>query len=207
MSGSALLIFTLVAVAFVVWRSGVLNRWQEGRDAKDEAGEADERSRQREERLREKKRRAEEEEKTNRLLSRLIPSATAKRTMLGRTEIHSLEVAGKGGGHPIFMLHGFAGRKEDWGPAIERLAADGHRIVAPDLPGCGASPAAEGDDHDVPAQTRRVRALAEKMGLLPCHLVGAGIGGTLAMLWAARNPENVASLTLIEPFGFRVPWP
>lgn len=207
MSVSTLVFFGVVVVVVVLWRSGVLGRWQEGKEKKEKARQTEVRHRERADRRRDDLRRAEVNDRRLRVLARSAPSAEQKVRTVGKNEIHTLEVAGASQRRPILLLHGFAGRKEEWGAMIERLATLGCSVVAPDLPGCGESPAIEGGDHDVPAQTRRIRALAEMMNLLPCHLVGAGSGGTIATLWAARNPDSIASLTLIEPFGFRVSHP
>src|SRR3954454_15577670 len=80
---------------------------------------------------------------------------------------------------------------------MQRQLARRWRLVIPDLPGFGASPAARrGSAGDVEA----VAALVDG----GCHLVGFSYGGVVAMLLAADRPSEIASLTLIEPPVFQV---
>src|SRR4051812_24710668 len=80
---------------------------------------------------------------------------------------------------------------------MQRQLARRWRLLIPDLPGFGASPAARrGCEGDVEA----VAGLVDGR----FHLVGFSYGGVVAMLLAAGRPGQVASLTLIEPPVFQV---
>jgi pimeloyl-ACP methyl ester carboxylesterase len=83
-----------------------------------------------------------------------------------------------------------------WQPVACALEQQIH-MVAPDLPGHGRSPDfGDGDVHD--------QAMAGVRPLLRpgMHLVGHSFGGTLALRLAQEAPDQVASLTLIEPVLF-----
>ncbi len=135
---------------------------------------------------------------------------------LGRFQQKSAQVAGQklwyleGGARPdaqtILMLHGFAGHKEDWTEAGKLLIDRGYHLVAPDLPGFGQNLKHPDLAYDVTSQTKRVRAFAQKAGLKSFHLAGHSVGGSIAAAIAYAAPKEVASLTLIEPFGVRVPY-
>lgn len=66
-------------------------------------------------------------------------------------------------------------------------------LLAPDRPGHGESPAAR-QDFEPEAVLVADQFLDE-----PAHLVGHSYGAIVAMLAAARRPDNVRSLTVIEP--------
>jgi pimeloyl-ACP methyl ester carboxylesterase len=87
-----------------------------------------------------------------------------------------------------------------------RPLTPGYRVVAPDLPGFGASGRHEGEAYDYPAQVQRLRALLDALGLQRVHLAGSSMGGTIAVLFALQHPERVASVALIgSPHGIRSP--
>lgn len=78
--------------------------------------------------------------------------------------------------------------------AQQALAAQGWQIIVPDRPGHGASPA-PGQPDDAEADGIWVADLLEG----GAHLVGHSFGGLVALAAAARRPEAVKSLVLIEP--------
>ena len=49
-----------------------------------------------------------------------------------------------GEGPALLLIHGIAGNFENWREVIEPLARN-HTVIAPDLPGHGASPIGSGD--------------------------------------------------------------
>jgi pimeloyl-ACP methyl ester carboxylesterase len=77
------------------------------------------------------------------------------------------------------------------------LAAD-YRLLLPDRPGTGASPADGPEDAG-----RDGQLIADLLGS-GAHLVGHSYGAVAAMVAAARRPEAVRSLTLIEPPVFQL---
>jgi pimeloyl-ACP methyl ester carboxylesterase len=102
-----------------------------------------------------------------------------------------------GEGEPVLLIHGttaLAG--EMWSP--QRVLSDQYRLLVPDRRGYGASP--PGRRVDLSAEVE------DLTGLLGdgAHLVGFSYGGALALLVAARRPDLVRSLAVIEPPVFRV---
>ncbi|HEX5997487.1 MAG TPA: alpha/beta fold hydrolase, partial [Jiangellales bacterium] len=102
-----------------------------------------------------------------------------------------------GRGDQVILVHGTM----TWGLASfayqEPLAAY-RRILVVDRRGFGASPDTDRSDYDVDADD-----IIELMDR-PSHLVGHSYGGVVAMLAAARHPERVSSLALIEPSALAV---
>src|SRR4029078_8662047 len=70
----------------------------------------------------------------------------------------------------------------------------------PDLPGFGFSPPPAGDDYSLRGHARAVTELLERVGaVLPVHLRGTSLGGTVSTVVAATRPDLVRTLTLVSP--------
>jgi pimeloyl-ACP methyl ester carboxylesterase len=104
-----------------------------------------------------------------------------------------------GDGPPVVLLHSSAEFAALWMRVIPGLV-ERHRVVAPDLPGHGASRAGEG-----PLGVERVLTwLAELIGRTcsaPPTLVGRGLGGAIAARFAIANGDRLARLVLVDSFG------
>lgn len=131
-----------------------------------------------------------------------------QRWQAGATE-HTVEVdgqrivqleAGPADAPPIVLLHGFTGSKENWLPLMAALSRT-HRVIAPDLPGWGASDREPGADYGVVAQSERVAAWLATLPAPPALLAGHSMGGHIAALVAARHPERVPRLALLSAAG------
>jgi len=109
-----------------------------------------------------------------------------------------------GEGPSIVMVHGFTGAKENWLPMFPALRAH-HRLHAPDLPGWGSSERKAGADYGFAAQAERLADwLRVQPDLVrPVTLVGHSMGGGIAALVAARYPELVDRLVLMDAAGVR----
>jgi abhydrolase domain-containing protein 6 len=113
--------------------------------------------------------------------------------------------ADKPGAPTIVMLHGYTGSKENWYRAARALQGR-YRIVIPDLPGWGQSERRPGADYGYVAQSARVAdflAKAEVSGGAPVVLLGHSMGGGIAALTAARRPDRVARVGLLDAAGVR----
>jgi pimeloyl-ACP methyl ester carboxylesterase len=101
-----------------------------------------------------------------------------------------------GDGPPALLLHGLAGHAGEWSETAEWLTHS-HRVLALDQRGHGRS---ERRPDDVSAQARiaDVAFAIEQLDLAPVVLIGQSLGGHLAMLIAARHPELVRALIVVE---------
>ena len=103
-----------------------------------------------------------------------------------------------GTGVPAVFVHNILtwGSDAEYGFAAQRPLAARRRLLLMDRRGYGGSPDTERADFDVDAD--------DVIGLLGdgAHLVGHGYGGVVAMLAAARRPDLVRSLALIQPAAF-----
>ena len=102
-----------------------------------------------------------------------------------------------GEGEPAVLVHGsFGWGEETW--SEQRPLADDYRLLLIDRRGFGASPANGRVDFERDAE--------DVADLLDggAHVVAHSYGGVVSLLAAARRPEAVRSLTLIEPPAFGV---
>ncbi len=105
-----------------------------------------------------------------------------------------------GRGPTLVLLHGYTGSKENWLALMPHLN-DRWRVVAPDLPGWGASTRRDDADYGYTAQAERLAAWLPTLGEGPVVLVGHSMGGGIAAVLAARHPELVSRLVLMDAGG------
>lgn len=116
----------------------------------------------------------------------------------GGGEIAVYEV-GPPDGPPVVAVHGLGASKVSLLPAVAGLAAAGHRVLAPDLPGFGASDPAAAARYTHEAFAESVRATLDAGGLDRAVVVGNSLGGRVAVELALQTPERVAGLGLLCP--------
>ncbi|MES2490850.1 MAG: alpha/beta fold hydrolase [Pseudomonadota bacterium] len=109
---------------------------------------------------------------------------------------------GNAKGEAVVLLHGFTSSKENWLLMAPFLLSRFH-VYAPDLPGWGESQFIHDADYSMDAQVARVAEWAKKHVKAPAHVVGSSMGGAVAGLLAARHPELVETLTLMNSAGVR----
>jgi pimeloyl-ACP methyl ester carboxylesterase len=114
-----------------------------------------------------------------------------------------LRVASYGDGPPILMLHGLFMDHRTWDDAGALLAPD-FRIFAPDFPGFGDSekPPTGRFAYDVNAFMEVVADLYAGLDIGRAAVVGHGLGGAVAITLAARHPELVSRLVLVDSLCF-----
>jgi 3-oxoadipate enol-lactonase len=111
-----------------------------------------------------------------------------------------LVIRDEGRGDPLVLVHGAGTSGAIWRRATPVLAPR-RRVIAPDLPGYGGSPAV-GPGFALEAVSDRLAAGLEEAGVpAPYDLVGHSMGGGISILLAARHPERVRRLVLVAPAG------
>jgi pimeloyl-ACP methyl ester carboxylesterase len=108
----------------------------------------------------------------------------------------STAVLEAGQGPPVVLLHGQGGWSGMWLPVIADLV-NTHRVVAPDLPGLGASEVPDGLP-DAERVLAWLDALVQRTCPDPPALVGASLGASIAARFAIAYPERVSRLVLIS---------
>ncbi len=120
--------------------------------------------------------------------------------------VHFFEAAatGGGGGTPLVLIHGLAGRGEDWSPLIPRLAAAGFHVYAPDLLGYGRSPRPDAS-YSISMQEKLVAGYMRAMGIGRADVVGWSMGGWVAMKLAIDDAPMVDRMVLFDAAGVYFP--
>ena len=118
---------------------------------------------------------------------------------------HQTAVLEGGDGPPVVLLHGAGEFAACWMRVVPELVA-GCRVVAPDLPGHGASELA-----DTPLDAATVVAwlgeLIERTCPSPPALVGHLLGGAIAARFAIEHPDRLSRLVLVDTYGLGRFWP
>ena len=122
-----------------------------------------------------------------------------RRTSLRSWDDTSLSLLDYGGaGQRIVFLHGLAGHAGEWTDVVSRMAMETRR-VAFDQRGHGQSsrrPSGVSRADYVADVVAVINQFAQ--GQVPVNLVGQSLGGHTAMLVAARHPDLVAKLVMVE---------
>lgn len=119
---------------------------------------------------------------------------------VGELEIALLEGSGRGERPTLVLVHGLGASKEVWLRFSRQLKDDFH-IIAIDLPGHGDSSKIMGKDYGRSSQVSYLRAILDEMAADRPHLAGNSMGGAIIALYAARYPDETASITLFNPAG------
>jgi len=107
--------------------------------------------------------------------------------------------AGPQDGRPVVLLHGFPELAYGWRHQIPALADAGFRVVAPDQRGYAESSKPQGvAAYDLDRLAEDVVALVDALGRRTCALVGHDWGATVAWWTAARYPERVERLAVLN---------
>ena len=103
-----------------------------------------------------------------------------------------------GSGPPIVLIHGYAESSRMWKPLAQVLAPH-FTVIAPDLPGIGAS-SIPITGLDMKTSAERVRAAVKSLGYDKVKVVGHDIGLMVAYAYAAMYPQEVEKLALMDAF-------
>lgn len=115
-----------------------------------------------------------------------------------------LRVVEEGQGPTLVLLHGLYFDHTTWDGVVEALRSE-FRLVRPDLPGFGESekPPAGRFPYDIESFSQAVADLYAGLDLGRSVVVGHGIGGAIAIALAARHPELVSHLVLLDALCHR----
>ncbi|MGH8531226.1 MAG: alpha/beta fold hydrolase [Gammaproteobacteria bacterium] len=119
-----------------------------------------------------------------------------RRLQLGHVSTAVLE---GGSGSPVVLLHGPAGYAAHWLHVIPSLVAT-YRVIAPDLPGHGASGALD-DPFDPGGMLPWLDNLLERTCMSPPALVGQTLGGAIAARFASERGTRLRALVLVDALG------
>ncbi len=117
---------------------------------------------------------------------------------------HSIAYLEGGQGPTVVMLHGITADSTNW-TRFARYYTDNYHVVIPDLPGFGDSSRVPTASYSIPAQSERLHALMQSLGVKQFHLVGNSMGGYIGAYYASQHPETVRTLGLFAAAGVEAP--
>jgi pimeloyl-ACP methyl ester carboxylesterase len=103
----------------------------------------------------------------------------------------------RGEGKPILFVHGFSHNGAVWEKLADGLPASLRPLLV-DLRGHGASPWSPEGAYGLDDYADDLELLLDRLGLASVHVVAHSLGGNVATLLAARIPDRIASLTLVD---------
>lgn len=104
----------------------------------------------------------------------------------------------EGAGPAVVLVHANFASLIGWDPWVEALR-ERYRVVRFDMTSHGLSGADATGDYSLPRTVNLMERLLDRLGVERAALVGTSLGGTVAIHYAARNPQRVAGLVLISP--------
>ena len=110
-------------------------------------------------------------------------------------------VEGPADGSPVVLVHGLGGRAEDWRHLAPWLTRAGFRVYMPDLPGFGRSERPADFSYSVHDQAEIIVGFLDATGLKQVDLAGWSMGGGIVQHVAAKHPERVRRLILLDALG------
>ncbi len=112
-----------------------------------------------------------------------------------------------GAGSAVVLLHGWPDTARLWRGVVPGLVGAGHRVIVPDLRGCGRSDRPDDvADYALGHLVDDVLGVLDAAGLERAHLVGHDWGAALAWAVALTHPERVRTLSALavgHPTAFR----
>jgi pimeloyl-ACP methyl ester carboxylesterase len=112
--------------------------------------------------------------------------------------IDRMAVEVDGSGDAVALIHGLGGTSNVFDPQARTLAGR-FRVIRPDLPGSGRSPA--GRPLSIQAFVDAILRALRLLGVERAHLAGHSLGTVICQHIAAQQPALVRSLALFGPFA------
>jgi pimeloyl-ACP methyl ester carboxylesterase len=106
---------------------------------------------------------------------------------------------GSGPGIDLVFVHGLSGCWQNW---LENLPhfSHGHRVLALDLPGFGASPMPPWEI-SIEAYGRLLHDFCAAVGVGDCAVIGSSMGGFISAEAATKDPDRFEKLVLVSAAG------
>jgi pimeloyl-ACP methyl ester carboxylesterase len=115
-------------------------------------------------------------------------------------KVHFTQV---GGGDNVLLLHGWGADGQSLSLVAQHLARH-LRVTVPDLPGFGKTSAPQ-TAWGTAEYAQFVRAFLGQLAIGRTHVIAHSFGGRIALYLAAKWPEGVGRLVLVDSAGIRLP--
>jgi pimeloyl-ACP methyl ester carboxylesterase len=100
----------------------------------------------------------------------------------------------------VLLIHGMVSDGRTWSRAAAGLAERGHRVIVPDLLGCGLSDKPV-DQYQLIDFAQSLQTLLAELAVASAAVVGHSLGGAVAMQLAHSYPDLVQRLVLVSAGG------
>lgn len=111
---------------------------------------------------------------------------------------HQVYVEQSGRGEPVVLLHGFGASTYLWRKVAPKLA-ESHRVIALDLNGFGYTERPKDPSYYTrEGQERTILGVLDRLGIERAHFMGHSYGGGITLFLAARHPERIRSIVLVD---------
>jgi pimeloyl-ACP methyl ester carboxylesterase len=117
--------------------------------------------------------------------------------VLGQFRIHYM-VAGEG--KPLVLVHGLAGRAENWLTLVPEFTRSGYQVYALDLLGYGRSQQPD-VDYSIALESDILGEFLDSQKLAQPDIAGWSMGGWVSLKFAAEHPNRVHRLILMDSAG------
>lgn len=122
----------------------------------------------------------------------------AQRLTLRGTDVDLIaDATGPADGPIILFLHGSGQTRQSWGKAVMQAGRRGYRAISIDLRGHGDSDWSPDERYDMQVFADDLRAILASLPAPPI-IVGASLGGLVAMIVAASAPDSIRALILVD---------
>ena len=121
-------------------------------------------------------------------------------------------IVSTGKGAKVLLLHGFDSCFLEY-RRLTPLLKNNNKLIIPDLYGFGFSPRSSGNKYGFKYLVRHLDSVLNYFSENhPIGIIGASMGGALALELARRNPKKINKLLLLSPAGLvgknpKIPWP
>ncbi|MDQ3577828.1 MAG: alpha/beta fold hydrolase [Actinomycetota bacterium] len=130
-------------------------------------------------------------------LDQSIPAWPGEEMASGGISLHVRRTPGVGDETAVYV-HGLGGSAMNWTDLAAQLS--GHAPgIAVDLPGFGRSVPPPDYDYTLETHADTLARFITGLDLGPVHVLSNSMGGAISLLFAARHPELLKTLTLISP--------
>lgn len=111
---------------------------------------------------------------------------------------HQIYIDRHGRGEPILLLHGLLGSHAYWDEVVKHIPTSKYEVIAPDLLGFGRSDKPKDLDYEIDDHVVAIEKAVFDSIKIPVTLVGHSMGAMIALRLAAKYPDRVKSLVLVN---------
>lgn len=126
----------------------------------------------------------------------------AKNIQVDGTKVHYVE--GGRGDKVLLLVHGFRSSIAYWLAYVPYFQEHYH-IIALDLPGHGSTGRPAKQHYDMKSMAKFLHQFVEVKGLKEFDMMGASMGGGVALAYAIEHPEHPKAISVINPLAVHPP--